>query len=448
MGLFPNSGFAVPVPSFPNPVIPPEVEPNQGPVATIEVSCEWLPYIRGALLQLTLQATWDGDLATVNLAQDRANKLITMFGGTNPCDCGIPCPPVAGGEDVEMSQLRVDCNCNVFVTCCDGTEVQLLTTKSPGIAQSQPGAGSTPAAPNGGSQQYCGGLQGQGIWLLPFTVNSGDVLNFSDLKGVWTDTRSFVWYCPDGYAFFDGDCFGYPAGSFPSDPINTLFHMSIIANIGGTYYDVLNLDAFGNPQPFTVPPGIVNQNVILLANTDSRPDTSGFVNFCVEWQNNKAAAWVHEFDFASSAFGFANNPAVAVGPSGAYTPGTGWTETGFQEPAANYYIGVDITSINKAGTYLIDEIDMTYDLVAPIGAPAGGDDLVLIAAHSGATIAVTAAAAVAGTGQILALTGLSEHQSDMRLFCANQYGGAIPPVGGHSRITHLTVKGTGIDPWL
>jgi len=65
--------------SFLRPVVPPQVDPDASPTITVTLSCQWLPYVRGALKQLLLQATWQGTPADILLAQQRAFNLIDLF---------------------------------------------------------------------------------------------------------------------------------------------------------------------------------------------------------------------------------------------------------------------------------------------------------------------------------------------------------------------------------
>jgi len=58
----------------------------------VTVSCQWLPYIRGALYQLLLQYTWtQDDPALVALAQQRANSLISFFDECSSADIPFAC---------------------------------------------------------------------------------------------------------------------------------------------------------------------------------------------------------------------------------------------------------------------------------------------------------------------------------------------------------------------
>lgn len=76
----PDVGNPFNAPSFPRPLPLPVADPDASPARLISVNCGWLPYIRGALMQLTQQYTWpQDDPAAVLLAQQRAMTLIALF---------------------------------------------------------------------------------------------------------------------------------------------------------------------------------------------------------------------------------------------------------------------------------------------------------------------------------------------------------------------------------
>lgn len=77
-----DNPFAPPTGSFPLPVVPPDVDSDESPLVTVCFNAAWLPVIMGALQQLTLQATWQGDADAVLLAQSRAQLLLSNFAST------------------------------------------------------------------------------------------------------------------------------------------------------------------------------------------------------------------------------------------------------------------------------------------------------------------------------------------------------------------------------
>lgn len=88
--MWPDSEYAAPRGSFEIPVAPPSGDPAAAPSKTVIVACEWLPYIRGALMQLLLQATWSGPGS--DLAQQRAFNLIDLFSECPASVIPFSCP--------------------------------------------------------------------------------------------------------------------------------------------------------------------------------------------------------------------------------------------------------------------------------------------------------------------------------------------------------------------
>lgn len=89
--MFPDESYASPRGSFNRPVIAPNVDPDASPTKSIAINCQWLPFIRGSLQQLLLQATWDPLGPPLALTQGRVWNLIDLF---QECTSGIPfaCP--------------------------------------------------------------------------------------------------------------------------------------------------------------------------------------------------------------------------------------------------------------------------------------------------------------------------------------------------------------------
>lgn len=324
--MFPDVPWAEAAGSFVQPVRPPNSDPQSGLQATLSLGCEWLPYVRGALYQLLLQSTWYGTSEEIGLAQQRAFDLISLFSASAAGDCGNA-PVVAGngidcGEDCMGCCLRYQNGVLQMFSCGVWTDVP----GQPAGPGGQPGGGSPQPAPGGGVAEYCAILPGQGQWLLPTKVSTGDTLLFGALEGAWHDTRDLFWNCPDGFVFAEGICGEVPVRGSP-DPLPTSRHMSIIANIGGTFHEVLNLDAFHQPTVFTVPGGINNAQVVIQANDDMLSDLVGTVTFCVQVVNNQGGNWIHDLDFTVTPQSF---QAVQSGFTftllARWVSGSGWLE--------------------------------------------------------------------------------------------------------------------------
>lgn len=98
----PVEPFVPPLPSFPQPVEPPSVDPDEGEQTAVCFSVAWLPYVLGALRQLWQATTWRGTEAEVLLAQERSNLLMDMI--ANPVNCGtsgVPTPYWDTDTDVD-----------------------------------------------------------------------------------------------------------------------------------------------------------------------------------------------------------------------------------------------------------------------------------------------------------------------------------------------------------
>ena len=317
---FPLSPFAVPSGSFPFPVPPPTNPVGGCDFLTLTFPSEWQPYILGALQQLTLQATWQGTPDEQAAAMERAWAIIATFARAS---CPEPSP---GGIQVEEDMgIRVDCNCRVFVTCCDGTEVELLTSKNG--APTQPGAGSPLPSPGGGTERYCFQLGPRAAALLPPLVNTGDTILIEDAAGAWQDGNSLFWYCPSGWQFILGTCNAVPIANVGQQLVTSRY-MGVIAKIGASLFDVLGPDGAGNPTPFTVPAGIINQPLQFLANFIATPPTlvpGGLVTFCAKVTNNQLQHWTVDLDWTIFQQGFSPCITVPGGtPTADYVPGVGW----------------------------------------------------------------------------------------------------------------------------
>lgn len=90
--MYPDQDYASSRGSFAFPVVPPTVDADSSPGLTLTVACAWLPYIRGALYQLLLQATWDTDAAGLALTQARVWNLIDLFVECSTSVLPFSCP--------------------------------------------------------------------------------------------------------------------------------------------------------------------------------------------------------------------------------------------------------------------------------------------------------------------------------------------------------------------
>jgi hypothetical protein len=309
--MWPDSSFATPVSSFQRPVPLVSINPDASPLVCVKFNAYWLPYIIGSLKQLLLQTTWaTSDPDTLNLEQGRAFNLIEIFASAQRCVTEL----VQHGTEIEdIVGIRVDCDCNVWITCCDGTEVQLATV---GMLQqpSQPGGGS-PQPPSGGGQVcYEGQLDASGLWLAPVAVSTGDVIELSSASGAGNDGVTGLWRCPDGSQFFAGACVGYPVLD-GGDPLPGTARMRLIWNIDGTFYDAM-------AGPITVPSGVSNAQAVLQVNDDVLAGNSGTYAIKVCVTNNATETWDHTWNLL-----FEPGPFHIESGFGSWSPGIGWRGT-------------------------------------------------------------------------------------------------------------------------
>jgi hypothetical protein len=346
---FPLSPFAIPVGSFQLPVDPPSKLEGVCDQLTVSFPREWQPYILGALTQLTLQATWKGTPEEQGAAMQAAWNMIATFGQAR---CAPTSPEVHGGEDDDMSCpcWRVQNNTLQFFCCGEWQDV--INVGQPG----QPGAGSPQPPAGGGTAEYCLKCPGNGMALLPTNVSTGDVILIENPSGAWFDGNEFVnWTCPNGWRFFAGTCI-YAPNYDSLDPLPLVLDMCLIAQIGGTYYNVFNSDLAGNPQPFTVPAGHTNDPVTFLPNDHVPSGNAGEISFCVKVTNNSSLSWSHDFDLTVGSY-----PSVfdvtACGEPAVWASGSGYDYT-IVGSAANYKIAL----LHSAGI-TFDDIQATFILV-------------------------------------------------------------------------------------
>jgi len=390
----------------------------------------------GAMFLLTKPYAWEDDPA--HTALEVAKVWRAIFEKLRPGGCNPPPPPFGHGiEQDDFMPLRVDCDCNVFITCCDGTEKQILTADQVTRLLSNGGAGTPQPQPGGGCQTYHmtipAGSVGQ---LIPTIVNSGDTIEVSNLGGAWYG-GSITWYCPDGFVFFV-DCTGAQnfsgSSQIPLSPIGR-----VIALIDGTYYDIIG-------STFTVPGGIVNQQVTLLMNTDTPSTASGSVTADVKVCNNQIGDWTHVLDFTLNSYSDlitisnAGSPSV---PFGQWVPGVGYKDTMFSGPAVGATRrGIGIT-LNAAyhqtniradfaltvGTYDGDTVDSTFCYYYT---PGGFTNNIV------APSVPTSPQLDGGARDLTA--------NYIQLLCGSQSDGSDP--GGSVALTRLTISGSGPDPFV
>ncbi len=421
--------------------LPSNVDPPDTVCFTVRVpnDAAYIKAFIGALYDTTLWVSWQRDTAhTGTLAAQRMKKVwLETVNNPNDCDnCPVPLP---GGllEDFEMP-LRIDCDCNVFITCCDGTEKQILTADQvKALMEQQPGAGAQ-QPPAGGCVTYSGTLQSNGRFLLPTVVNTGDTITVLSARGLTNDDVEVVWRNYAGDEVLAGVNIGAPFFQ-ASDLLPTAYHDSLLLRIGTSLYPAYT--------PFTVPSGVSNAQPVLLLNVTSAPDMAGSIDLQVEVCNNQQATWSHTFDFISGSQGWTLSaiPPTQSGASGAYVPGVGWTAAYTQYMTSVGYRILNILSPVVTATQITGmEIFYTGGFGNLTG-PAQIDSMYTVVGGSATSQASSPAGSIPAAPWGATWAAASADQVQFVIFVGVENCNCDP--GGHLEVSRLIVSGIGTDPF-
>jgi len=343
-------------------VLPTNVHPDSSLCVKIPVPDEpaYKAAFWGALLDLASGYKWDDDPA--HTAKDVALVWRSIIDNLTYESCDDRCTVGGADEGILDAMIRQNpANCAQLQSSVDGINWCTFADFSGCIS----GQTVQPRGPGalGPSQAYdtCLTLDAKGQWLIPVPVSTGDIITVSSVTGAWSD-GTLLWKCPDGTPFIAGVCVG-AKGHSAGDPSATLYHMALILNINGVWYDPLS-------GPVTVPAGVTNVNAYFQANDVTLTDNQGSIGFCVDVLKSATPAntWQHTFDFTTGLHGFRTASANTT-----YVAGQGFT-AGDAAIAGGYersmYMGIDGTSI-KAATYTYIEFDFsasfgTFALGGPI----------------------------------------------------------------------------------
>jgi hypothetical protein len=376
----------------------------------INVATYWFAWDRdNAHSGSTVANTWKKIIATLQFCQP---DQINGFGGGADTDMAIRQNPDNPCE-IQSSQDGV-----TWCTFIDLTKCMNFGT--------QPGTGTTPPGPNGGTQQTCAKLNGNSLMLLPTAVNTGDTILLESAQGATNDpdvADFWIWRTPDGGQFFAGRDIGMPE-LVSTDPVPASPHLTIVVGIGTTspsYYPI----SVGTL--FTVPSGVSNQQVWLQVNDSNLVDNSGSIDVCVTVTNNQGAAWTSTLDFSLSPFGWTAE--LDAGNSLAtYMASVGW------QSVVDPVQGDSLTSIiaNWPSAFTPDTMSVVFDASIVGG---GVNGLVCNGVSSNPSMA-------GGTNITQTLTvGVSGSNSQALI-----YGSEHPNVGGTSTIKKVIFTGRGIKP--
>jgi hypothetical protein len=409
-----DSPYAIPIGSFRVPVPVPGVDPDKNTDVKICVNSAWIPYIAGSLMQLLLQATWDtSDPDVLALAQQRATNLIFMFASALPCveqDKFFE-------EFNDMVAFREDCDCNLFYKCCDGTEIEVARKSDvPASSQTNPGE---PVPKPGETQSYCKTLNANSKILIPALMSTGDTITLISASGSTNDSAFTNWFCHDGNEFFGSGCAPGTGFTDGSDPMPGENHMSLIVNIGGTFYSLEH-------GTVTVPSGVTNAVVSIQVNDAVLSDDAGTLSVCVDVKNNAPTTWSHTWDFTLSPGAWTPEG----GGGGTWIAGQGWDMTNVGGSSYN----VDIVLPGSSGV----TID-TFSLVADLADCDGTENLCILDNGRSGTIVCDANT----NGHHVLTHGAHTVVTGLILFADSVVVTGAP----HALLRVLVLTGTGTDPF-
>lgn len=437
--MFPLSGFGQPRSSFPEPVTPPTVDPDVGGLISISFNPAWLPYVLGALTQLTQLTTWSGSDADKTLAVDRATNLLNLV--------GYPAASIPGVTTVSITVVvRYNSTTHTVETSTDGGSTWVT---SPG---SDP-RNASPLPPQTGVNAACNSAASEVKWLtkcaemlqvIGGTGVTATALGYSiigllvELTGPWAVLLDVAVSVGLGFLSAGLTAINLAFSSTNLDLLECILYCNldglnqldaarlanvesdVTAQIGGTSATILNsvlsLQGYG---------GINSAMALKLAT-----DTCG----------GCACTWCFKFDFSlgtldwqqldlgqySSGVGFIQKYSVSSGPAG--------------------YTGCNI-QLDSFGSITITELSVNYNatLGGIQGLPTTARRIALFTNNTQRAITNNPA----GTNVTLTFSGTVSGVTSLQLFDTQGYDGTSPftDQGGTVLIKSITVKGTGSNPF-
>lgn len=398
----------------------------------------------GALYNLTSARFWQDDLDHTALLV--AKVWQDIYDSLKPDSCDIT-PSLAIEEWEDMlsicESLRFQDGKLQGLCCGEWVDIAGQGDSSLG-GPGQPGGGADQPAPDGGQACYHGNMQAAYQWLAPTVVNAGDVLTFSNFDGAaWDAVAPFPlpgrWDCPDGRFFFAGVCQDGTQTLVGGDPLPTAPHMSLIAQIAGTWYSCLT--------PITVPGGVSNAQVMVQLNDATIGDNSGQYAFDMCVTNNQSAAWSHIISLTGSPRGFAivNGFSCSSGSWGVYTPGSGFQVANCLN-ATTYYRILQIKWIFSADVHFTS-CQFVFDAVLGTHLLSGNHKVGVESIDAGGTVTMlNDHNVVTGTAEVAdALTAFTCRGLGLRLGVDSVDTPTLPD--GSATVYSLRVAGTGYDPF-
>jgi hypothetical protein len=420
--VFRPSPFAVPVGSFPIPVVPPTVDADAAPLVYVGLNCDWMPYITGALTQLLLQSTWEVDTPDeLQLVQDRAWNLINLFNCQFLPTLAELCGQTGGDGECMGCCIRFQDGKFQTLDCGVWTDIPGQPDAGFGPVNGQPGQGAPQPIP-GECREFSGTLRADGSYLIPVPLNEGDTVEISNVDGA-TNDNTITWWLQDGQIYFAGEAQG-PVVFVPGDPVSGFPHASIIGSFdgGSTFFGV-------GTGLFTVPSGIVNQQMSLWVNFPMDLPRFGEYTFLVSVCNNATPTFVHTFPLEVATGGWVPDN-DGGGDRAIWQPGVGYGNNPSYKPGR-----ITIDHPNPGGSAAISRIQIT--LSGPLTGPAPQ-----IAVGMGA---FSDADTSGGAGADFTVPGttINAIHIDVADDSANPSTPAVDVV-----ITAVVITGTGPDPFI
>lgn len=256
--------------------LPENVEPEESVCFQIRVPKEkyHLAAFRGQLVALSRAYAWGNDDDHTALAA--ANVWKNVIAEMEAC------------PDVPQVQFRQIENCTLEASFDEGatwnTIFQAADCVTDGIQaaidDSVLGVPGQPAPagtlPSVTCKTWHVELRGSDKWLCPVPVDDGYTVSISGASGGYSDgyLGGVRWYCPDGHRYTLGSCGSGTDAGESTDPIPSIYHMRLIAQVGSGYADVLG-------GGYVVPNGTGPTNLWLQANDGTLSDNLGSIRFDV-----------------------------------------------------------------------------------------------------------------------------------------------------------------------
>lgn len=190
-------------------------------------------------------------------------------------------------------QVTNGCDCDGAAiwadVCSDGSTLSQDGTITPDSGD-RPGPGDSECLPIS--------LAAGKSFIIPFGLQSGDIVTATGLQGSWS-SNGVGWTCTDGTPFALGQCDGERYHDV-GDPDATLYHGQLALFIGGQYLSLTD-------GPITLSGLSGSQQGIVIGNMTAGFGAGGTIglNLCVQsGATPPITTWCHYLDLTLSSYGF------------------------------------------------------------------------------------------------------------------------------------------------